>query len=125
MTAKSSDSLVFLCGADMNPQAIQSRPELRDSRFLMTGAILASLAEKTGLPPSLHGVDVWGIVLRVSPDAACGESVNVRLRDGREVTAALLTSPATIGSLTGVLAEARYWELPVPYRDRLEAIVNH
>lgn len=124
MIAKSSDSLVFLCGADMNPQAIQSRPELRDSRFLMTCAIRASWAETTGLPSPPHGVDVWGIVLRVSPDAACGESVTVRLRDGGEA-AALLTSPATIGNLASVLAEARYWELPVSYRDRLEAIVNH
>lgn len=125
MIAKSSDSPVFLCGADMNPQAIQSRPELCDSRFLMTGAIPASWAEKTGLPSSPHGVDVWGIVLRVSLDAACGESVTVRLRDGGEAAAALLASPATIGNLAGVLAEARYWELPVSYRDRLEAIVNH
>ncbi len=44
----------------------------------------------------------------------------LRLIDGTSVTAMTDGDPAGFGSVTEALAQARYWELPANYRDRLE-----
>jgi hypothetical protein len=49
--------------------------------------------------------------------------IPVTLREGTTVLAALLTTRKTAGSSEDMLAQARYWELPVPYRDRLAALI--
>ena len=119
-------TLVFLCGADMNPVTLRARPGFAAARFIATGAIGGDLAERIDLPVFLAEDDIWGIVLRLpfaaSPaPAPAGAPVTVRLRDRREARAILITDPASVGDQPEILAEARYWELPVLYRDRLES----
>ena len=68
----------------------------------------------------MPGLDdrVWGIVVRddATPE---GQGIEVTLRDGRTVTAILVTRPADVADLNAVIAQARYWELPVQWWQKL------
>ena len=120
-----TETLVFLCGADMNPVAIAGHPGLEQARFVAIARTEGSVARRAGLPPALGAGDIWGIVLSAvpPPDAVAPFTVPVVLRDGTAAGAILLTGPDTAGTASGILAEAHYWELPVAYRQRLGAIL--
>jgi hypothetical protein len=109
----------FLCGADMDPRAIRARDGFATARFVAIGATGAAADV---MPHKLGDGDIWGIVVRAPEHALLDEAsrIPVVLRDGATVHAALLTTPDTAGSAAEILARARYWELPVPYRNRLE-----
>ena len=114
-------SRVFLCGADMNPTAIRQRwPQ---ARFLGIGWIDGGVTAGLGLPPYAFGPHVWGILVDVGAPQR-GMPVPVTLRDGSGTTAMLTGDPATVGSLPEMLTEARYWELPRAYRERIEAAIG-
>lgn len=128
-----SGSLAFICGADMNPLQVRSRFTSRQARFVAIASMPGSQAGPAGLPTALGSGEIWGIVLGV-PDAIVPEAtleagapnpprVSIVLRDGSSTEATLMTGPATVGSVAAVLQEAHYWELPVPYRDRLKALL--
>ena len=105
---------IFLCGSDMDPVAIRQRDGGTGMRFESIGSVAA--AEM----PELPGLDdrVWGIVVR--DDAASeGQGIEVTLRDGRTVTANLATRPADVADRKAVIAQARYWELPVQWWQKL------
>jgi hypothetical protein len=110
----------FFCGADMAPGSIRARDGFATARFVAIGATQAA----TGVLPHGLGDDIWGIVVRAPEHAPLDDAprIPVALRDGATVHAALLTTPATAGPTTDILAQARYWELPVPYRNQLEAL---
>lgn len=127
-------TLAFFCGADMNPLSIgngNGRVGFARARFV---AIASSMEESTagraGLPAALGTGEIWGIVLAIAPphapppNPAPSSMVTVVLRNGATTEAALMTDPTTVGTIAGVLAEARYWELPIAYRDRLEALLS-
>lgn len=116
-------TLVFLCGADMHPSQIKGRAGFERARFVAIARMEGSHAGQAGLPPSLGSGEIWGIALRVEPGDATAETVSIVLRDGTTAEATLMTDSTTAGSVVGVLAEAHYWELPVAYRDRLQALL--
>lgn len=119
-------TLVFLCGADMNPLAITSHSGLEQARFVAIARMEGSRAGHAGLPPALETGEIWGIVLSAlpPPDGAAPFTVPLVLRDGTATRAILMTGPDTAGTTREILAEAQYWELPVVYRQRLEACVS-
>jgi hypothetical protein len=123
MTTPSHDDTyyAFFCGADMDPRAIRARDGFATARFVAIGATGAA---PDVMPHALGDGDIWGIVIRASEHASLADTprVSVTLRDGATVHAALLTTPDTAGSAAEILAQARYWELPAPYRNRLEAL---
>lgn len=118
-------TLVFLCGADMNPLAIAARPGLERARFVAIARMEGNEAARAGLPSPLGTGQIWGIVLSAAPppDVSAERTVPVVLRDGTATSAILITGPQTAGTTVEILAEARYWELPVAYRDRLAAVL--
>jgi len=113
--------LAFFCGEDMDPGAIRRHEGFESARFVAIGAAAAA---HHVMPSGLESDDVWGIVVRVPEhvDLAAAPHISVTLRDGTAVEAAMLTTAASVGSADGILAQARYWELPVPYRNRLESL---
>lgn len=120
----------FLCGSDMNPQRILAQPETTNARFEGIGCVPVALAGQAGLPPGLaeHGTGIWGIVVSgVDVSAWGGEGrieVEVRQRGDRCRSCVLLTTPATVGALAGVVSETWYWELPLLYREALAAVAG-
>ena len=121
--------LAFLCGADMNPLRITGRAGLERARFVAIARIDGAETGKTGLPGELGTGEIWGIALAVGPDdpspgSTARATVPVLLRDGTSAEAALMTDPTTVGTVADVLREAHYWELPVAYRNRLQALVS-
>jgi len=112
---------VFLYGANMNPQWIRQRWPA--GRFVAIARAGGFLTRGAGLPANAFGPDLWGIVVDTGEEQR-GMPVPLTLRDGTEATAMLAGDPADLGTLAEVLAEARYWELPAAYRDRIEAVLN-
>lgn len=124
-------TLVFLCGADMNPSLIGDRKGLERARFVAIARIDGTLTGRAGLPPDLASGEIWGIALAIAPAADPARSsstpiatVSIVWRDGTSAEAALMTDPTTVGTVADVLSEAHYWELPVAYRNRLQALVS-
>ncbi len=101
---------IFLCGVDMNPERIRENPAYAGARFIGIGSIAAEVF------PALHAVDdrVWGILLASDAITDTFET-EVTDRDGKALAAKLGTRPADFADLVAVIAEARYWELPVAY----------
>jgi hypothetical protein len=100
----------FLCGADMEPDAIRAADP--GARFVAR----ARLVEPGGAGANA----VWGILLAT---AAAGEDATgeVETDDGRRFAAGLATGGRPAGPAAAVLAAARYWELPPAYVARLAA----
>ena len=108
-------SIVFLCGVDMNPQSIRSRPELASARFIGIGSI-----EARSFPEFATPLDrIWGIVLESAGQPA-GSPVTILSRDGSVVEGLLISGKTDIAVLDLVIAEARYWELPVAWWQSLK-----
>lgn len=113
--------IVFLCGEDMDPTAIRQRwPE---AKFLGLAWVNGMLSRGFGLPAGALGSQIWGILIDAKTTQT-GMYVPVTRRDGRSATAVIVGDRSSAGSLAGVLAQARYWELPRDYRDRIEALAN-
>ena len=106
---------IFLCGADMNPETIRTNRAYDGARFTGIGSIAAEHF------PELSTVDgrIWGILLQ-NPAMTTAAGVEVADRTGKAVMARLGTGKAEMTDLQAVIAEARYWELPVAYWRRLE-----
>lgn len=68
----------------------------------------------------LTPAEIWGILIEAATPAT-GEAVTVVTDDGRTLAATLGTDAATVGDLSGVLANARYWELPPAFVRQLQA----
>lgn len=113
-------SRVFLCGADMRPSAIRRRWPA--ARFVALARAGGFLTRGIGLPSDAFGPEVWGIVVETG-ERQRGTPLPVTLRDGTETTAMIVGDPSEIGSPDEILAQARYWELPEAYRERIEAYI--
>jgi len=115
-----ADHYAFFCGADMDPVAIRRRDGFERARFVS----IASTTSAGAALPELAEDEIWGIVVRVPEDTALPDTprITVTLRDGATAQATLLTTAGSAGTSAEILAQARYWELPVPYRNRLEAL---
>jgi hypothetical protein len=101
---------IFLCGADMNPVGIRANPGYAGAKFIGIGSVAAETF------PGLAALDgrVWGILLE--SNAATGSpGIEVIDRQGKTLRATLGTGAADIADVDAVIAEARYWELPVAY----------
>jgi hypothetical protein len=102
----------------MHPSAIRQRwPE---ARFIGIGWVNGALSRGIGLERDALGPQIWGILVDAGTPLE-GMFVPVTQRDGTAATAVLNGDPAAVGTLSGMLAQARYWELPRDYRDRIEA----
>jgi hypothetical protein len=112
-------SRVFLWGADMNPTTVRAR--WPGSRFVATARASGLLSRSAGLPPEAFGPEIWGIIVETDKDQR-GAPVPLTLADGASATAMLVDAPG--GNPVEILAEARYWELPQAYRDRIEAFID-
>lgn len=111
---------IFL-GSDMDPERIKARPDMAGGRFTGIGAVTAR--DMAGLELSLPEVDeIWGVVMQLPGTHIDGPTVPVRLRTGEDIVAAVLTTPADLDNRDAVIAEARYWELPLAYREALETL---
>jgi hypothetical protein len=113
--------VAFLCGEDMHPSAIRQR--WPGARFLGIGWVNGVLSSGIGLEPDALGPRIWGILVDTGAPLE-GMFVPVTRRDGTPATAVVSGEPAVVGSLAGMLAQARYWELPRDYRDRVEAAAS-
>lgn len=121
-----SDTLAFICGADMNPTVIEGREGFSTSRFVAIASADAAIGRDAGLPDGLGEGEIWGIALRIpsagtAPQGIRREPVAITLQDGTRTNAVLMTNPTTAGTPEAILKEAHYWELPGEYRSRLEA----
>lgn len=121
-----SDTLAFICGADMNPTVIEGREGFSTSRFVAIASADASVGKEAGLPAGLGDGEIWGIALRIpsagtAPQGIQREPASIILHDGTRVNAVLMTNPTTVGTPEAILKEAHYWELPGEYRSRLES----
>lgn len=114
-------SRVFLCGADMQPSRI--REVWPTSRFISIAKADGVISMGMGLGWYALGPDVWGIMVETG-EVQKGTMLPLTLPDGSDVTAMMLGDPTAFGTLSEALAQARYWELPAEYRDRLEVAAN-
>jgi hypothetical protein len=110
-------SRVFLCGADMQPSRIRAR--WSQARFMSIARADGVLAAGLGLGWYGLGPEMWGIIVETG-EPQRGAMLPLWLPDGTSVTAMAVDGPEAFGSLAEALAQARYWELPADYRDRLE-----
>lgn len=112
---------VFLWGADMNPISIRERwPE---GRFVGIARATGLLTQGAGLPPEAFGPEVWGIVIETGAPQP-GLPLPLTMRDGTSATAMLASAPGHVGAPDAILVEARYWELPQSYRDRIQEVTD-
>ena len=109
----------ILFGADMEPERIRQHPDTAGGRFVGIGAVDASESARLDLPLP-DAPEVWGVVIRLAPGSSPdGPKVSVSMRTGEAIEATVLTHAVDLGDRAAVLAEAHYWELPVPYRKAL------
>ncbi len=114
-------SRVFLCGADMQPSRIRARWPA--ARFVAIARADGVIAAGLGLGWYGLGPDVWGILVETG-EFQRGTMLPLRLVDGTSVTAMTDGDRAGFGTAAEALAQARYWELPADYRDRLEQAIT-
>lgn len=112
-------SYAILFGTDMEPERIRTQPETEGARFVGIGAI--DDQSRIGLELPLPDVaEIWGVVVRLrSGSRVDGPVVPVMMRTGEEIEATVLTDADAFEDPEAVIAEARYWELPVAYRNAL------
>jgi hypothetical protein len=111
----SPTTIAFLCGDDMNPSTIRTRPGFADARFTGIGSIAAS-----DLPEFPTTRDrIWGILIEgVSPQT--GQSIEIQQRDGTRIHGEVTTTTTDWSDLDRLVSEARYWELPVAWWQSLK-----
>ena len=115
-------SRVFLWGADMQPSRIRARwPR---ARFVSLARADGVIAAGVGLGWYGLGPEVWGIIVETGEPQE-GAMVPLWLRDGSTATAMAVGDRAEFGTVDEALAQARYWELPAAYRERLETVAEH
>ncbi len=106
--------LLFLSGADMQPEAVLATWPA--SQFLARARLAARPLDAVP-PPASARYEQWGILIE-APDAhETGEARVVITDDGRELEAVVV--PPDDADAVAVLAAARYWELPPAYVSHL------
>lgn len=109
---------VFLCGANMSPEAIRQQwPQARFRGIARADGIVIP-GERWG--EGAFGDEVWGIIVDTGEEQR-GMPVPLTRRDGTADTAMLTGAPVLASDAAAILAEAHYWELPAAYRDRIQA----
>ena len=104
---------LFFCGADMDPTAV--RGAYPGARFVARARVAD---ERDASDPD----NVWGILIRVPAGAWAeeGDPVGaVVTDDGRPFRAGLVGGGRPAGEPAAILAQARYWDLPPAYVERL------
>lgn len=110
---------VFLAGASMRPSAIRARwPHARLVSIARADGVIAM---GLGLGGYELGPELWGIVVETG-EVQRGTMLPLWLPDGSSITAMSPGGPEEFGTVADALAQARYWELPASYRERLEAV---
>lgn len=100
--------IVFVCGVDMEPGSIRAR--FGSARFTGIGSVAVN-----EFPEFAVGGDrIWGLILE-GTDMVTGEAIEIRRRDGSVVTGVLATVSGDVSDRAALVAQARYWELPVAY----------
>lgn len=112
-------SYAILFGTDMEPERIRTQPDTEGARFVGIGAIEGRHRAELDVPlPDV--AEIWGVVVRLRPGSRVdGTVVPVTMRTGEKIEATVLTDADAFGDPEAVIAEARYWELPVAYRHAL------
>lgn len=105
----------------MDPTAI--RAAYPEARFVARSRLIAASETVPQAYRALDGAEVWGILLTVGGQPASGVA-EVMTDDGRRFQARIGSGGLLCGSPDGVLAAARYWELPPAYIAQLRAAVQ-
>ena len=111
--------VLFYSGERMTPEGI--RAEHPSARFIARGSVQVDEAEIAEPFASVVDGTVWGIAVEVD-DVRDGQAQTVTLDDGRQLEA-VVAEPLLGGDPTTVLANARYWESPPAFVDRIRTVV--
>jgi hypothetical protein len=111
--------VLFCSGEAMTPEGI--RAAFPEGRFIARGSVQV---DATQVPEPFRTVvdgEVWGVAIQIDGDRD-GLAATVTLDDGRQLEA-VVAEPHLGGDPAAVLANARYWESPPAFVDRLASVV--
>jgi hypothetical protein len=111
--------VLFYTGEGMTPEGI--RAAYPEARYIARGSVRV---ETSRVPEPFATViegAVWGIAVEIDGDAD-GRELTVTLDDGRQLEA-VVAEPLLGGDPAVVLANARYWESPPAFVDRIASVV--
>jgi hypothetical protein len=111
--------VLFYSGEGMTPEGI--RAEYPEARFIARGSVQAEPAQIAEEFASAADATVWGIAVEIDGERV-GQSLMVTLDDGRQLEA-VVAEPLLGGDPATVLANARYWESPPAFVDRIRSAV--
>lgn len=111
--------VVFYSGEGMTPEGI--RAEYPNARFIARGSVQVDAAQIAEPFASVVDGTVWGIAIEIDEERD-GQALTVALDDGRQLEA-VVAEPLLGGDLAIVLANARYWESPPAFVDRIKSVV--
>ena len=111
--------VLFYSGEGMTPEGI--RAEHPDALFIARGSVQVDQTQiAEPFAPVVDGI-VWGIAVEIGGQRT-GDGLTVTLDDGRQLEA-VAAEPLLGGDPATVLANARYWESPPAFVDRIKSVV--
>lgn len=112
--------VLFFSGEGMTPESI--RAAYPKATFIARGHV--RVEPEAVAEPFRAAIDgqVWGIAVAVALEID-GAALIVTLDDGRQIDA-VLAEPLLSGDPALVLANARYWESPPAFVDRIKTAVS-
>lgn len=125
MSQKPEVAVVFLYGADMQPDAV--RTAWVGGRFIARARLSAEEVPRTAAPgPDV--AEIWGILVEVPRvDGASSDrldTITATTDDGRTLTAVAATPAGALTDPAAWVAAARYWELPPAFVAALAAAIS-
>ena len=111
--------VLFYSGEGMTPEGI--RAAFPGARFIARASVRVDSAQIAEPFQTIVGGEVWGIAVEIDGERD-GEEMTVTLDDGRQLEV-VPAEPLLGGDPAIVLANARYWELPPAFVDRIASVV--
>lgn len=111
--------VLFFSGEQMTPEGI--RAAYLKATFIARGSVPAGAGQVAEPFAAVIDGAVWGIAVAVDREID-GPALIVTLDDGRQIDA-VGAEPLLAGDPATVLANARYWESPPAFVDRIKNAV--
>jgi hypothetical protein len=113
MSERDGSTIQILTGEAMWPDRVNAR--WPGAQFIARARFDAGTAGRPEVFESLDTPAVWGVLIQLPDSAAAGAAVTASTDRGETIDARFDANELLAGDPEGVVAAARYWELPWKY----------
>lgn len=118
------DTILILTGEAMWPDQVNAR--WPGAQFVARASFDAGDAERPAAFAMVDTSAIWGVLIALPGDSVAGAQVETRTDLGETISAVFDAEEFLSGDPAGVVAAAKYWELPWQYVGALrDAVASH